>query len=45
MVCPPEHLTWFSRAGITQLLARHGLKAEKFQLALKPGLKVFARKA
>lgn len=45
MVCPPEHLTFFSRKGITQLLARHGLKVEKFQLAFKPGLKVFARKA
>jgi len=44
MVCPPEHLTWFSRAGISALLARHSLKAEKFQLAFKPGLKVFARK-
>jgi SAM-dependent methyltransferase len=45
MVCPPEHLTFFSRAGMKKLLSRHGLKVEKFQLAFKPGMKAFARKA
>lgn len=44
MVTPPNHLTWFSRDGITRLLTRHGLTVEKFQIAIKPGLKVFARK-
>jgi 2-polyprenyl-6-hydroxyphenyl methylase/3-demethylubiquinone-9 3-methyltransferase len=45
MVCPPEHLTFFSRAGMKKLLARHGLEVEKFQLAFKPGMKALARKA
>ncbi len=44
MVTPPNHLTWFTRDGIIRLLSRHGLRAEKFQFAFKPGLKVFARK-
>jgi SAM-dependent methyltransferase len=44
MVCPPEHLTFFSRAGMRKLLARHNLSIERFQLAFKPGMKVFARK-
>lgn len=44
MVCPPEHLTFFSRKGMKKMLARHGLKVEKFQLAFKPGMKAFARK-
>jgi 2-polyprenyl-3-methyl-5-hydroxy-6-metoxy-1,4-benzoquinol methylase len=43
--CPPEHLSYFSRKGLAQLLARHGIKVEKFQLAFKPGIKVFARRA
>jgi hypothetical protein len=45
MVCPPNHLTYFSRGGMGCLLARHGLTVEGYQLAMKPGLKVFARKA
>ena len=45
MVCPPEHLTFFTRDGMTRLLARHGLTAFRFQWAFKPGMKVFARKA
>lgn len=45
MVYPPEHLTYFTRQGITTLLARHGLSVFRFQLAFKPGMKVFARKA
>jgi SAM-dependent methyltransferase len=44
MVTPPNHLTYFTRDGITRLLKRHGLQTEKFQIAIKPGLKVFARK-
>lgn len=44
MVCPPEHLTFFSRKGVSLLLARHGLVVERFQIAFKPGLKAFARK-
>lgn len=44
MVTPPNHLTLFTRAGMVALLARHKLKAEKFQWAFKPGMKIFARK-
>ncbi len=44
MVCPPEHLTFFSRAGMKKMLSRHGLTVERFQLAFKPGLKAFVRK-
>ncbi|MBI3441227.1 MAG: methyltransferase domain-containing protein [Proteobacteria bacterium] len=44
-VCPPEHLTYFTRRGIICLLQRHGLRAEGFQIAFKPGLKVLARKS
>ena len=45
MVTPPNHLTYFTRDGIKRLLERHGLKIKKFQIALKPGLKLFAHKA
>ena len=45
MVHPPEHLTYFTRDGMTRLLARHGLTAFRFQWAFKPGMKVLARKA
>lgn len=44
MVTPPNHLTYFSRAGMKKLLGRHGLSVEKFRPAFKPGIKVIARK-
>ncbi|MFN7113010.1 MAG: class I SAM-dependent methyltransferase [Alphaproteobacteria bacterium] len=44
MVTPPNHLTLFTRKGMMALLARHGLKTERFQWAFKPGMKIFARK-
>lgn len=44
MVCPPEHLTYFTRKGMISLLARHGLDVETFQIAFKPGMKAIARK-
>ncbi len=44
MVNPPNHLTYFSRKGIRQLLARHGLLVSKFRPAFKPGLKLIAYK-
>ncbi|HYD17512.1 MAG TPA: class I SAM-dependent methyltransferase, partial [Patescibacteria group bacterium] len=44
MVCPPQHLTYFSRKGLKTMLARHGLTVKKFQFAFKPGMKAFARK-
>ena len=40
MVYPPEHLTYFTRDGVTRPLARHGLKVFHFQLAFKPGMKL-----
>lgn len=45
MVSPPNHLTFFSRKGIRQLLARHGLQVQGFSPAFKPGLKLIAYKA
>lgn len=45
MVNPPNHLTFFSRKGIRQLLARHGLTVRSFRPAFKPGLKLIAFKA
>lgn len=44
MVTPPNHLTYFTRGGLTKLLARHNIVVKKFQIALKPGMKVFAYK-
>jgi 2-polyprenyl-3-methyl-5-hydroxy-6-metoxy-1,4-benzoquinol methylase len=44
MVTPPNHLTYFTREGMRQLLGRHGLEIEGFQWAFKPGMKLFARK-
>jgi 2-polyprenyl-3-methyl-5-hydroxy-6-metoxy-1,4-benzoquinol methylase len=43
-VMPPEHVTYFTRKGMTKLLEKHGLKVEKFFLALKPGMRLIARK-
>lgn len=44
MVIPPDHLTYFSRKGLTTLLARHGLEIKKFQWSFKPGIKAIAVK-
>ncbi len=44
-VTPPEHITYFTRLGITRLLNAHGLKVEKFFFAWKPGMRLVARKA
>ncbi|MDD9900979.1 MAG: class I SAM-dependent methyltransferase [Alphaproteobacteria bacterium] len=44
MVCPPQHLTFFSRTGMKKLLARHGLDIRSFSIAFKPGIKALARK-
>jgi len=44
MVVPPEHLTFFTRKGITALLERYGLKVRRFQISFKPGIKLLAVK-
>ncbi len=43
-VMPPEHITYFTRKGIAQLLAKHGLKVEKFFFTFKDGMRLIARK-
>lgn len=43
-VHPPSHITYFSKKGIAQLLAKHDLKVEKFFFSLKPGIRLIARK-
>lgn len=42
--CPPSHCVYFSIKSLTQLLLKHGFSIIRRQLALKPGLKVFALK-
>jgi SAM-dependent methyltransferase len=44
IVQPPEHITYFSNKGIALLLEKHGIKFEKFQFSLKPGIRLIARK-
>jgi 2-polyprenyl-3-methyl-5-hydroxy-6-metoxy-1,4-benzoquinol methylase len=41
---PPAHCLYFDRASLTRLLAKHGLKILRRDLALKPGLKVLVGK-
>lgn len=43
-VMPPEHITYFTRNGMKRLLDKHGLEVEKFFFALKPGMRLIARK-
>lgn len=43
-VMPPEHITYFTRKGIAQLLNKHGLKVEKFFFSFKDGMRLIARK-
>ncbi len=45
MVIPPEHLVWLNRRSIRLVLENAGLSDVRFRLNLKPGLRVFARKA
>ena len=44
-VSPPLHVTYFSREGLRRILERHGLQILYFQIAVKPGIKILARKA
>ncbi len=43
-VMPPEHITYFTRKGMAQLLGTHGLKVEKFFFSFKSGMRLIARK-
>ncbi len=42
--CPPDHCLYFDPASLTRLLERHGLTVFRRRLALKPGIKLLARK-
>ena len=42
--CPPDHCLYFSRASLGALLQRHGFKPLVFRLAIKPGIKILARR-
>lgn len=44
-VMPPEHITYFTRRGLTRLCNKHGLEIEKFFFSLKPGIRMIARKS
>ena len=41
---PPNHCLYFNPRNLTLLLAKHGLEVFRRRLALKPGIKVLARK-
>ena len=43
--CPPSHCLYFNAGNLSRLLARHGLHVFRRRLALKPGLKMLARKS
>ncbi len=42
---PPSHCVYFNPRNLAQLLSRHGLHVVERRLALKPGIKVLARRA
>jgi SAM-dependent methyltransferase len=43
-VIPPEHVSYFTRDGMKELLERHGFTKVKFGFNLKPGMRVIALK-
>lgn len=43
-VMPPEHITYFTKKGLSTLLEQHGLTVVKTAFNLKPGMQVIARK-
>ncbi len=43
--CPPSHCLYFNGRNLGRLLERHRLRVFRRRLALKPGLKVLARKS
>ncbi len=42
--CPPDHCLYFSRTSLGALLSRHGFTPMAFRLAIKPGIKILARR-
>ena len=42
--CPPSHCLYFNKENLAQLLSRHGLAVERRRIALKPGIRLFARR-
>lgn len=42
--CPPSHCLYFSPRNLERLLAKHGFDVVRRRLALKPGIKLFARR-
>ncbi len=44
-VMPPEHITYFTKKGLTLLCAKHGLKIKSFGFTFKPGIRLTAVKA
>lgn len=44
-VDPPFHIYLMTRSALEMMLPRHGLSLVKFQLNLKPGIRLLARKA
>lgn len=42
---PPEHITYFTRRGISHLLEKHGLRVQSFTFTLKPNIRLIAKKS
>ncbi|MHA1600305.1 MAG: class I SAM-dependent methyltransferase [Alphaproteobacteria bacterium] len=43
-VKPPEHISWFSKKSLRTAFEAAGFRIERFQLNLKPGIRMVARK-
>ena len=44
-VIPPEHLTWFNRKSLADVLGKSGFADIRYRFNFKPGLRAFARRA
>jgi 2-polyprenyl-3-methyl-5-hydroxy-6-metoxy-1,4-benzoquinol methylase len=42
--CPPDHCLYFTRTSLSRLLSAHGFDIIGFRWAIKPGIKLFARR-
>lgn len=43
-VMPPEHIAYFTKAGLKTLCEKHGLRVKKFAFTFKPGIRLTAVK-